>query len=116
MGVPKIRKVAKSGKKWQKVDSPEVKSVENSTQDVTQSSNSASNGTSGTSTVAPVEDVWSQAQQKALESSLVQFPKGSTERWERIANKVPGKTKEQCIQRFKTLAEMVKKKKLEGES
>merc|ERR1712223_670909 len=95
----------------------EVKSVENSTQDVTQSSNSASNGTPGTSTAAaPVEDVWSQAQQKALESSLVQFPKGSTERWERIANKVPGKTKEQCIQRFKTLAEMVKKKKLEGES
>jgi len=64
----------------------------------------------------PPEDVWSQAQQKALESSLTQFPKGTTERWERIANKVPGKTKEQCIQRFKTLAEMVKKKKLEGES
>ena len=68
---------------------------------------------------APVptpEDIWSQAQQKALETSLKQFPKGSTERWERIANKVPGKTKEQCIQRFKSLAEMVKKKKLEGET
>ena len=57
------------------------------------------------------EDPWSQAQQKALEGALVQFPKGSTERWERIANKVPEKTKEQCIKRFKTLAEMVKKKK-----
>ena len=56
-------------------------------------------------------DNWSQSQQKALESALVQFPKGTTERWERIANKVPSKTKEQCIQRFKTLAEMVKKKK-----
>ena len=89
----------------------EVKSVENSTQDVTQSSNPDS-----MAATPVVEDVWSQAQQKALESSLVQFPKGSTERWERIANKVPGKTKEQCIQRFKTLAEMVKKKKLEGES
>ena len=29
----------------------------------------------------------------------------------RIANKVPEKTKEQCMQRFKTLAELVKKKK-----
>ena len=56
-------------------------------------------------------DNWSQSQQKALESAIKQFPKGTTERWERIANKVPGKTKDQCIQRFKTLAEMVKKKK-----
>ena len=59
----------------------------------------------------PLEDPWSQAQQKALEAAIKQFPKGATERWERIANKVPGKTKDQCIQRFKTLAEMVKKKK-----
>ena len=62
------------------------------------------------------EDVWSQVQQQALESSLKKFPKGTTERFERIANKVPGKTKQQCIQRFKSLAEMVKKKKLEGET
>ena len=57
------------------------------------------------------EQNWSQSQQKALEAALVQFPKGTTERWERIANKVPGKTKDQCILRFKNLAEMVKKKK-----
>ena len=60
---------------------------------------------------ASAEDAWSQGQQKALESALIQFPKGSTERWERIANKVPGKTKDLCIQRFKALAEMVKKKR-----
>ena len=60
------------------------------------------------------EDPWSQAQQKAFETAIKQFPKGATERWERIANKVPGKTKEQCIQRFKILAEMVKKKKAEA--
>ena len=57
------------------------------------------------------EQNWSQSQQKALEAALVQFPKGTTERWERIANKVPGKTKDQCILRFKHLAEMIKKKK-----
>ena len=31
------------------------------------------------------EDAWSQEQQKALESALSQFPKGSAERWDRIA-------------------------------
>ena len=61
--------------------------------------------------VVEAADPWSQAQQKALEGAIKSFPKGTTERWERIANKVPGKTKDQCIQRFKTLAEMVKKKK-----
>ncbi len=60
---------------------------------------------------APTSDDWSQQQQVALESALQQFPKGSQERWERIASKVPGKTKEQCMVRFKSIAEMVKKKK-----
>ena len=54
---------------------------------------------------------WSQSQQKCLEQALTQFPKGTTDRWDRIASKVPGKSKEQCMLRFKHLAEMVKKKK-----
>jgi len=57
------------------------------------------------------EDVWSQDQQKSLELALSQFPKGTSERWDRIATKVEGKTKEQCMLRFKTLAEQIKKKK-----
>ena len=57
------------------------------------------------------EDLWSQEQQKSLETALSQFPKGTNERWDRIAGKVEGKTKEQCMLRFKFLAEQVKKKK-----
>lgn len=57
---------------------------------------------------------WSQEQQKSLEVALSQFPKGTSERWERISGKVGGKTKEQCMARFKHLAEMVKKKKEEA--
>merc|ERR1712189_31716 len=57
------------------------------------------------------EDVWSQDQQKSLELALSQFPKGTSERWDRIPTKVEGKTKEQCMLRFKTLAEQIKKKK-----
>ena len=36
---------------------------------------------------------WNQKQQKALETALAQYPKGSLERWERIAKVVPDKTK-----------------------
>jgi len=60
------------------------------------------------------ETVWSQEQQRSLEVALSQFPKGSAERWDRIAGKVEGKSKEQCMARFKQLAEQVKKKKAEA--
>ena len=65
-------------------------------------------------TGAEQEDVWSQEQQKLLEAALSQFPKGTNERWERIAGKVEGKNKEQCMMRFKFLAEQIKKKKEGG--
>ena len=58
------------------------------------------------------DEDWGQEVQKALEAALSQFPKGTTDRWDRIAAKVPGKSKEECMLRFKRLAEMVKAKKL----
>ena len=67
-------------------------------------------------TGAEQEDGWSQEQQKLLEAALSQFPKGTSERWERIAGKVEGKSKEQCMMRFKFLAEQIKKKKEGGDS
>ena len=54
---------------------------------------------------------WSQIQQKALEQAIKGFPKGTEERWDRIASKVGGKSKEECLLRFKYLAAMVKNKK-----
>lgn len=36
---------------------------------------------------------WTQNQQKLLELALQQFPRGTPERWDRIAKVVPGKTK-----------------------
>lgn len=41
----------------------------------------------------PVLAVWTQNQQKLLELALQQFPRGTAERWDRIAKVVPGKTK-----------------------
>ena len=64
----------------------------------------------------PGQDGWNQTQQKALESALQQFPKGTAERWDRIASKVSGKSKEECMIRVRYLAETVKKKREENAS
>ncbi|XP_075408592.1 dnaJ homolog subfamily C member 1 [Tenrec ecaudatus] len=54
---------------------------------------------------------WTQNQQKLLEFALQQYPKGSTDRWDKIAMCVPSKSKEDCIARYKLLVELVQKKK-----
>ncbi|XP_068091708.1 dnaJ homolog subfamily C member 1 [Hyperolius riggenbachi] len=57
------------------------------------------------------EEIWTQNQQKLLELALQQYPKGTAERWDKIAKCVPGKSKEDCICRYKLLVELVQKKK-----
>ena len=39
------------------------------------------------------EVVWTQSQQRLLELALQQNPRGTAQRWDRIAKLVPGKTK-----------------------
>ena len=51
---------------------------------------------------APAENsrdsaVWTQTQQKTLEWALAQYPKGTAERWEKIAEHITGKTKVCCL-------------------
>lgn len=53
--------------------------------------------------------LWSQEQQKLLENAIVKYPKTSAgDRWQKIANSVPGKTKGECLARYKYLVEKVK--------
>jgi hypothetical protein len=59
----------------------------------------------------PGQEGWNQTQQKALEAALQQYPKGSSERWDRVAAKVSGKTKEECMLRVRYLAEVVRMKR-----
>ncbi|CAL1580779.1 unnamed protein product [Knipowitschia caucasica] len=54
---------------------------------------------------------WTQNQQRLLEAALQHFPRGTSERWTRISVAVPGRTKEECISRYKMLAELVQKRK-----
>ncbi|XP_062423698.1 dnaJ homolog subfamily C member 1 [Rhea pennata] len=58
------------------------------------------------------EEFWTQNQQKLLEMALQQYPKGTSDRWDKIAKCVPGKSKEECIARYKLLVELVQKKKM----
>jgi DnaJ family protein C protein 1 len=53
---------------------------------------------------------WTQEQQALFEKGLKQFGKETVNRWERISELVSGKNKEECIERFKTLCEALKKK------
>lgn len=55
------------------------------------------------------ETTWSQEQQKLLELAIVKYPKTIvSDRWLKIANTVPGKTKEECLVRYRYLVELVK--------
>lgn len=44
-----------------------------------------------------LEELWTQNQQKLLEMALQQYPKGTSERWDKIAKCVPGKSKVQLL-------------------
>lgn len=58
------------------------------------------------------EAVWTQEQQKLLENAIVKYPKTTAgDRWQKIANTVPGKTKEECLARYKYLVQKVKEQK-----
>ncbi|KAG5845662.1 dnaJ homolog subfamily C member 2 [Anguilla rostrata] len=54
---------------------------------------------------------WTTEEQKLLEQALKTFPVSTPERWEKIASVVPGRTKKDCMKRYKELVEMVKAKK-----
>eukprot|EP00929_Paragymnodinium_shiwhaense_P039741 TRINITY_DN2083_c0_g1_i1.p1 TRINITY_DN2083_c0_g1~~TRINITY_DN2083_c0_g1_i1.p1 ORF type:complete len:663 (-),score=268.28 TRINITY_DN2083_c0_g1_i1:210-2198(-) len=59
----------------------------------------------------PASEEWSAEQQKALETALQKHPAtlDKNERWRLIADDVPGKTKAQCVERFKWIREQLKK-------
>lgn len=54
---------------------------------------------------------WTTEEQKLLEQALKTYPVNTPERWDKIAATVPGRTKKDCMKRYKELVEMIKAKK-----
>ncbi|GFN90663.1 Dnaj-like protein subfamily c member 1 [Plakobranchus ocellatus] len=54
---------------------------------------------------------WTQNQQTIFEWALKQYPKGTEARWEKVAEHIPGKSKEDCIVWFKELALSISQRK-----
>lgn len=60
------------------------------------------------------EKTWKQEEQRSLEEALLKFPKDTQNRWEKIAEYISTKTKEECVERYKLLVQQIKKKKGKG--
>uniref|UniRef100_A0A672TCT4 DnaJ homolog subfamily C member 2-like n=1 Tax=Sinocyclocheilus grahami TaxID=75366 RepID=A0A672TCT4_SINGR len=54
---------------------------------------------------------WTTEEQKLLEQALKTYPVNTAERWEKISDAVPGRSKKDCMKRYKELVEMIKAKK-----
>jgi hypothetical protein len=62
--------------------------------------------------IAAAAGEWSAEQQTALETSLKTFPATlGPERWDKIAEVVPGKLRAECIARYKQVVAALKAKK-----
>ena len=62
--------------------------------------------------MAVFQDVWTQEQQVAFENALLTYTASTPkfDRWTSVAAEVPGKTKQQCLARYKYLKQVVRNK------
>lgn len=58
---------------------------------------------------APV--VWSKEEQSLLEQAIKTYPVSTADRWDKIAECIPNKTKKDCLRRVKELVDLVNSKK-----
>jgi hypothetical protein len=58
---------------------------------------------------AEIKEEWTSEQQSHFESALRSVPKDHPDRWSEIANLVKGKSKKDCIKRFKEIRAMLAK-------
>lgn len=54
---------------------------------------------------------WTKTEQELLEQAIKTFPVSTPERWDKISDCIPNRTKKDCMKRYKELVELVKAKK-----
>lgn len=57
------------------------------------------------------DKVWTKEEQTLLEQAIKTFPVSTADRWDRIAECIPGRTKKDCLKRVKELVDRVNAKK-----
>lgn len=67
--------------------------------------------TNGTGAVVADTKTWTKDEQALLEQAIKTFPVATADRWERIAECVPNRTKKDCLRRVKELVELLNEKK-----
>ncbi|XP_057429510.1 uncharacterized protein LOC130722706 [Lotus japonicus] len=77
----------------------------------TDDQNSTAVAANGVSSSSSDQDIWSAVQERALVQALKAFPKEASQRWERVAAAVPGKTVNQCKKKFTAMKESFRNKK-----
>ncbi|XP_065183489.1 dnaJ homolog subfamily C member 1-like [Sycon ciliatum] len=90
-----------------------AQSSERLTKDITVRTNGDAGGAaaSTSATAAAATQHWSQEQQKLLEQALLKHGRDAADRWERVAADVPGKSKGECMARYKQIALQVRQRK-----
>ncbi|CAH0550976.1 unnamed protein product [Brassicogethes aeneus] len=62
------------------------------------------------------ETPWTTQEQQLLEQALKTYPASTAERWDRISDCIPNRSKKECMRRYKQLVETVKAKKAAQEA
>ncbi|XP_071961080.1 dnaJ homolog subfamily C member 2-like [Antedon mediterranea] len=61
---------------------------------------------------ADLPKAWTSEEQKSLEQALKSYSKDyGADRWDKIAEAVPSRTKKECMKRYKEIVELIKAKK-----
>lgn len=71
------------------------------------------NGTAKSASTTPSTEpkTWTKEEQALLEQAMKTFPISTSERWDRIAECIPGRTKKDCLRRVKELVDRVNAKR-----
>ncbi|XP_019865147.2 dnaJ homolog subfamily C member 2 [Aethina tumida] len=67
--------------------------------------------TNGDAKATKPEAPWTANEQQLLEQALKTYPASTAERWDRIAECIPNRSKKECMRRYKELVETIKAKK-----